>query len=59
MLLTYVTQLRPVLDVRLLELDDAPDEETGWEMIRQDFLVFAPFAGKYRDLEFLRALRSL
>jgi len=54
-----VTQLRPVLDIRLLALDDCPDEETGWEMIRQDFLAFAPFAGKYRDLEFLRVLRVL
>lgn len=59
MMLTYITQLRPVIDGKLLVAKDLPDEASGWEPIYEEFRGQAVLEGKYRDLEFLRALRSL
>ncbi|KAK4131459.1 hypothetical protein BT67DRAFT_444700 [Trichocladium antarcticum] len=59
MLLTYITQLRPVMDEKLLVAKDLADEENGWETMYEVFRGEVVVEGKLRDLEFLRALRSL
>ena len=57
-MLTYITQLRPVIDGRLLVAKELPEEENGWQSIYAEFSSQAAMGG-YGDLEFLRAMRSL
>ncbi|AEO68068.1 uncharacterized protein THITE_2145306 [Thermothielavioides terrestris NRRL 8126] len=58
-LLVYVTQLRPAVDGKLLVSPELAQESRGWEAIFDEFRGQAVPEGKYADVDFLRALRSL
>jgi hypothetical protein len=59
-MLTYVTQLRPVVDGKLLVSKELAEEEgRGWEAVFGEVMERAGREGVYPDLQFLRALRSL
>ncbi|KAH8888626.1 hypothetical protein GQ53DRAFT_654182 [Thozetella sp. PMI_491] len=59
-LLSYVTQLRPIVDPSLISATEVAREDLSWESVFAEFhsqpeVVF----GKYRDAQLLRCLRSL
>lgn len=58
-MLTYITQLRPVIDRSLMTTTEASDEGRGWATIYQEFRDQTTPEGKYSDVAFLRAMRSL
>ncbi|KAL2015813.1 hypothetical protein VTK56DRAFT_4729 [Thermocarpiscus australiensis] len=58
-LVTYISQMRPVVDAGLLERMELPGENRGWEVIYGDFPSAGVPQGKYGDVQFLRTLRSL
>jgi hypothetical protein len=57
--LTYVKQLRPVVDGKLLVSKELAEEGRGWEAVFGEVRERAGREGVYPDLQFLRALRSL
>lgn len=58
-MLTYITQLRPVVDGRLLVSKELAEENRGWETIYKKAKRQGTVEGTYGKLEFLRELRSL
>lgn len=56
-LLAYVTQLRPVIDGKLLVPTEVVAESPGWETIFEK--VSGQAQGRYGDIQFLRLLRNL
>ncbi|KAL2144705.1 hypothetical protein VTI28DRAFT_8643 [Corynascus sepedonium] len=59
MLLTYVTQLRPVIDGKLLVSKELVEETSGWEAVFEQVLGQGSADGKHCDPSLLRSLRSL
>ncbi|GAB1317604.1 Oxidoreductase AflY [Madurella fahalii] len=58
-MLTYITQLRPVIDPSLMATTGASNEGRGWSTIYQEFSGQNTLEGKYSDVAFLRTMRSL
>lgn len=56
--LAYVTQLRPMVDEKLLFSEELPSY-VSWELVFSDFRRQGTTEGKCKDLQLLRALRSL
>ncbi|KAK4242871.1 hypothetical protein C8A03DRAFT_39819 [Achaetomium macrosporum] len=59
MLLAYVTQLRPVIDGKLLVSEELAGESRSWEAIYDQLRSQATTEGKYGDFQFLRTVRTL
>ncbi|KAK3305743.1 uncharacterized protein B0T15DRAFT_485295 [Chaetomium strumarium] len=59
LLLAYATQLRPVIDGKLLVSRELAEENRSWETIYDDLRSQAAAEGRHRDFQFLRAVRSL
>jgi hypothetical protein len=61
MLLAYVTQLRPVIDGKLLVSKEVAEENRSWEAMYEELRSkeAAAEGGRHRDFQFLRAVRSL
>lgn len=57
--LTYITQLRPVIDTSLMATVGVSDGNGGWDAILQEIRSQSSPEGKYGDPAFLRAIRSL
>jgi hypothetical protein len=58
-MLTYITQLRPVVDGRLLVSKELAEEKRGWETIYKKARRQGTVEGTYGKTELLRELRSL
>jgi hypothetical protein len=58
-ILTYITQLRPIIDTSLLTAIEEPGGDMSWDSIHQEFHSQGISGGKYNDPVFLRTLRSL
>jgi hypothetical protein len=58
-LLAYITQLRPVVDGRLLVSGELAEEQRGWEGMLEEVRGQDASEGRFGDLGFLRVLRSL
>jgi hypothetical protein len=57
--LTYITQLRPVIDTKLLVSKELAEEHRGWDALFEQVLGQGVSEGGHGDLNLLRALRSL
>lgn len=60
MLLSYVTQLRPIVNPTLITSTVVPEHELRWDSVFAEFYSQPDTVdGQYQDAQFLRSLRSL